>query len=136
MLEMVVDVTVTSKLASSETPLKALEDAEKEKRKLYSKMYSKINVGMEGFAMDVYGNIGPNLLKFIKKCDVHRGKLGEDHLPAWANWKCRTFERAWLYISKFVVDMQVAAASKLNYVKANVSRQRFEKGGGGPLLSA
>ena len=84
-------------------------------------------MGTEGLAMDVYGNVGPNLLKLIRKCEVHWVSLGRDNLPAWSNWKCRTFERAW--IAKFVVDMQVAAASKLNYAKAVIDRRRFEEGG-------
>ncbi len=125
-LEMVVDGTVTSKLGSAEDPFKALSDAETEKLK-YVPMYNSINVGTEGLAMDVYGNVGPNLLKLIRKCEVHWVSLGRDNLPAWSNWKCRTFERAW--IAKFVVDMQVAAASKLNYAKAVIDRRRFEEGG-------
>ncbi len=122
-LEMVVDVTVTSRLGTAEDPLKSLVDAEKEKLK-YVPMYDSINVGTEGLAMDVYGNIGPNLRKLIKKCESHWETLGEDQLPSWSNWKCATFERAWL--AKFVVGMQVAAASKLNYAKAVVNRRRFE----------
>ena len=124
-LEMVLDGTVTSKLGTSENPFATLAKAESEKLK-YAAMYDRINVGMEGLAMDVYGHVGPNLLKLIKKCDAHRGDLGRDHLPAWANWKCNTFERAWL--TKFVVSIQVAAASKLNFAKAAVTRIRFDGG--------
>ena len=79
--------------------------------------------------MDVYGNMGPNLNKLIDKCEQHRGFAWQSHLPRWANWRCNTFKRAWM--SRFIVTMQVAAASKLNFAAAEVARRRAGKAGAG-----
>ena len=120
--EMALDVTVTSKLGTPQDPLSCLKSEEERKHGLYAPMYDKIGVDTVGLAMDTSGNMGPNLVKLIEKCNEFRGVAWANHLPPWSTWRCRTFKSAW--VSRFVVTMQIAAASKLNYVAASVARTR------------
>ncbi len=92
-------------------------------------MYDLINVDTLGLAMDTSGNVGPNLLTLIEKCDKFRGPAWADYLPKWGSWRCPTFKQAWL--TRFTVSMQVAAASKLNFAAASVARSRACNDDGG-----
>jgi hypothetical protein len=127
--EMALDVTTTATMGTVDDPLAELKRLELKKHGLYGKMYEAIGVDTFGLAMDVYGNMGPNLAKLIDKCEQHRGVAWQSHLPSWANWRCSTFKRAWM--TRFIVTMQVAAASKLNFAAAEVARRRAGKAGAG-----
>ena len=109
-------------MGTAEDPLATLTLLEEGKRELYGDMYNSIDVDTYGLAMDAWGNIGPNLLKLIEKCDEFRGVAWADHLPSWSTWRCKNFKRAWQ--TRFIVKIQIAAASKLNFVAAALSRSR------------
>ena len=123
--EMALDVTTTSKIGTVADPLSELKRLEVVKYDLYNDMYKAIGVETVGLAMDAYGNMSPNLIKLIEKCEQYRGVGWAFHLPSWASWRCRTFKRAWM--TRFVVFMQVAAASKMNFAAAAVARIRARK---------
>ena len=121
-LEMALDVTVTSKLGTADDKLSVLKALEDGKKGEYADMYDKIHIDAYGLAMDTAGNIGPNLLKLIEKCDEFRGVGWEDRKPTWLSWKCPTYKQAW--ITKFVVSMQMAAAAKINFAASAVVNKR------------
>lgn len=130
--EMALDVTVTSKLGTPEDPLSTLKREEDHKHELYHEMYDKIGIDTYGLAVDTYGNLGPNVVKLIDMCDKYRGVAWANSIPSWATWRCRTFKLAWF--SRFIVTMQIAAASKLNFVAAAVARVRTRGGVLGPSV--
>ena len=69
-----------------------LKGAEAAKEKHYGDLYGKINIKIRGIAMDLAGDIGPNLRALIKRCEV----IGGYELPEWANWSAGTsFYSAW-----------------------------------------
>ena len=124
-LEMVLDVTVTSKLGTTLDPLSELMRLEKDKTDLYEKMYKLIDCDVYGLAVDAWGNLGPNVLRLIEQCEKHVGLGWEGSVPSWATWKCPTFKQAWMY--KFIVTMQVAGASKLAYAASRVRSSRARR---------
>ncbi len=69
-----------------------LKGAETAKEKHYGELYGKISVKMMGIAMDLAGDVGPNLRALIKRCEV----IGGYELPEWANWSAgSSFYSAW-----------------------------------------
>ena len=124
-LEMVLDVTVTSKFGTTLDPLSELTRLEKDKTALYEKMYKLIDCDVYGLAVDAWGNLGPNVLRLIEQCEKHVGLGWEGSVPSWATWKCPTFKQAWMY--KFIVTMQVAGASKLAYAASRVRSSRARR---------
>ena len=120
--EMALDPTVTAKWGSVENPLDVLAHEEAKKKERYGDLYDTIDIDTYGLAMNAWGVLGPNLLKLIEKCDEYRGLGWADHLPPWTTWRCSTFVRAWQ--TRFIVSMQIAAASKINFAAAVVARVR------------
>jgi hypothetical protein len=82
-----------------------LKGAEEIKVKRYAGIYDPLNIKIEGYAMDLAGDIGPSFRAFLKRCEV----LGEHRAPEWANWSAgSSFFAAWR--QRYIASVQIKNA--------------------------
>ena len=97
----------------------SLAEVENRKVGLYKRMYDSIKVSVLGLAINLAGEVGPSLLRVIRRCSVIAG----GRMPVWANWTAATFVGAW--VQRLVAAVQVSNAqcvlSALSRVGAGVA---------------